>query len=61
MSSAVSCFIRLFSFLLTNEEAVALGFSSVPEPSSWAMMIGGFGLVGGAMRKRRRRTQHSYF
>lgn len=52
---------RLFSFLLTNEEAVALGFSSVPEPSSWAMMIGGFGLVGGAMRKRRRRTQHSYF
>ena len=24
----------------------------VPEPASWAMMIGGFGLVGGAMRRR---------
>ncbi len=25
----------------------------VPEPATWAMMIGGFGLVGGAMRRRR--------
>ena len=25
----------------------------VPEPASWAMMIAGFGLVGGAMRRRR--------
>jgi hypothetical protein len=24
---------------------------AVPEPASWAMMIGGFGLVGGAMRR----------
>jgi hypothetical protein len=29
--------------------------SAVPEPSSWAMMIGGFGLLGGAMRSTRRR------
>lgn len=28
----------------------------VPEPSTWAMMIFGFGAVGGAMRTRRRRT-----
>ena len=27
---------------------------SVPEPASWAMMVGGFGLVGGAMRYRRK-------
>ena len=27
---------------------------SVPEPASWAMMLGGFGLVGGAMRRRTR-------
>jgi len=26
---------------------------SVPEPASWALMLGGFGLVGGAMRYRR--------
>jgi len=27
-----------------------------PEPASWAMMLGGFGLVGGALRTARRRT-----
>lgn len=26
----------------------------VPEPAAWAMMLGGFGLMGGAMRRRRR-------
>lgn len=26
----------------------------IPEPASWAMMIGGLGMVGGAMRERRR-------
>ena len=25
----------------------------IPEPASWAMMLGGFGLVGSAMRRRR--------
>jgi hypothetical protein len=27
--------------------------SVVPEPATWAMFIGGFGLVGGALRRRR--------
>ena len=27
--------------------------SAVPEPATWAMMIGGFALVGGSMRRRR--------
>ncbi len=30
--------------------------TAVPEPASWAMLIGGFGLVGGAMRRRRKMT-----
>ena len=29
------------------------GGGVIPEPASWAMMIAGFGLVGGAMRRRR--------
>ena len=28
--------------------------AGVPEASTWAMMLGGFGLIGGAMRERRR-------
>lgn len=28
--------------------------TAVPEPAMWTMMIGGFGLVGGALRSRRR-------
>jgi hypothetical protein len=28
--------------------------ASVPEPASWAMMLGGFGLIGGMMRSRRK-------
>jgi PEP-CTERM motif-containing protein len=30
--------------------------AAVPEPASWALMLGGFGLVGGAMRMRRKAT-----
>ena len=42
---------------LTNGDSVSFNFepaaaAAVPEPASWAMMIGGFGLVGGALRRR---------
>jgi len=30
---------------------------AVPEPDTWALMIGGFGVVGGAMRRRRVSTK----
>lgn len=36
---------RNYAFRITN---------SVPEPASWALMLGGFGLVGMAMRVRRK-------
>jgi hypothetical protein len=29
---------------------------SVPEPASWAMMVGGFGLIGSSLRYRRRQS-----
>jgi hypothetical protein len=32
---------------------ISTAAAAVPEPASWAMMISGFGLVGGAMRSRK--------
>ena len=53
-------------FLTTSGDDYALGFpidytvtindDAVPEPATWAMMIGGFGLVGAAARRRARPT-----
>jgi hypothetical protein len=34
--------------------------AAVPEPATWAMMIGGFGVIGGAMRYRRRKLSVSF-
>ena len=31
----------------------ALAFGGVPEPASWMLLMGGFGLVGGTLRRRR--------
>lgn len=37
------------------------GEGAVPEPASWAMMVGGFGMMGGMMRANRRsRTSVSF-
>jgi hypothetical protein len=38
---------------LSTLAQVGAGVGAVPEPASWAMMLGGFGLVGGAMRRRK--------
>lgn len=41
------------SLVGTNERALfGIAVAPVPEPSTWAMMILGFGAVGGAMRRR---------
>jgi len=37
-----------------NAGAVFTSTGAVPEPASWAMFIGGFGLIGSALRRRRR-------
>ncbi|MDE2404201.1 MAG: PEPxxWA-CTERM sorting domain-containing protein [Sphingomonadales bacterium] len=41
-----------YNFGLDNV-ALATRGGAVPEPATWAMMLAGFGLVGGAMRQRR--------
>ena len=45
-------------FVATNDPGFiyvdSISLSAAPEPASWAMMVGGFGLVGGAMRARRK-------
>jgi hypothetical protein len=44
--------------LAINEGASNPGSSgAVPEPASWAMLVAGFGLAGGALRRRRKYTQ----
>ena len=36
-----------------NNHAVFLDGSAVPEPATWALMIGGFAMTGVAMRRRK--------
>jgi hypothetical protein len=34
--------------------------AAVPEPASWALMIGGFGLLGGALRRQYRKSENRF-
>lgn len=45
---------------VTLGSATATPGGAVPEPATWAMMIGGFGAVGASMRYRRRKTTVSF-
>jgi hypothetical protein len=40
-------------FLLDDVRLTMAGGGVIPEPATWAMLIAGFGLVGGALRRRR--------
>lgn len=56
----IAAFRNNFSFMRWQVAQASFGFrvfgdpllSAVPEPSSWAMLIIGFGFVGGGLRKR---------
>jgi hypothetical protein len=51
---------RFSTFFFTNNNDAVDGYrinsitAAIPEPGTWAMMIGGFGLAGMALRRRRR-------
>jgi hypothetical protein len=55
--------VNYLDLYMTNDTDVnyrlSFDFSAIPEPASWAMMIGGLGMVGGAMRRRRVSTKVS--
>jgi hypothetical protein len=55
--------IRTSAYQYPFNTGLVTGFNepgAVPEPATWAMMIGGFGAIGGAMRYRRRKTTLSF-
>lgn len=49
--ACVSAFPECYD--LDTLEAVNFAGGAVPEPASWAMLIAGFGIAGGQMRRRR--------
>ncbi len=40
--------------IFANPVTFSISQAGVPEPASWAMLVGGFGLIGGTLRGRRR-------
>jgi len=54
-------FVGLSSLTITGSQEypefaldnVVLNAGAVPEPATWTLMIGGFGMIGGGMRRRR--------
>lgn len=42
------------TYQFTGFSSGTLSVADVPEPASWAMMVGGFGLLGVTLRQRRR-------
>jgi hypothetical protein len=44
-----------YGYRTMTVDTMRLANAAVPEPAGWAMMVGGFGLIGGALRSGRRR------
>ena len=53
-SGAPSCYGDNSGSFVVNYTLNSPASSAAPEPASWAMMLTGFGAVGGAMRRRQR-------
>jgi hypothetical protein len=53
--ASLGYFDYLSDFLLLNNASVSVA-DLAPEPGAWALMLGGFGAVGSALRNRRRRA-----
>jgi len=56
MDSSADIPYRGRPFADLNLWAFQTGTPSAPEPVSWVMMVGGFGLIGGSLRARRKAT-----
>src|SRR5205085_10216715 len=48
-----SCGSDEASTTFLDDALINAGRAGVPEPATWALMIGGFGLAGAALRRRR--------
>lgn len=44
-----------------DDFSLSASVAAVPEPSTWAMMIGGFGMVGGSLRRKSKGTTRVAF
>jgi hypothetical protein len=55
-------YLRIYDTALSPTDAGGPGGTAgVPEPATWTLMVLGFGVLGGLMRRRRRRTVHYNF
>ena len=50
--SGNSVFLNVSGQTYEASDFTSLSVNAVPEPAAWAMMIGGFGLIGSAARRR---------
>lgn len=57
---AFTSYTALEPFIASNFRASVVNDAAVPETATWAMMIAGFGMMGAAMRARRRSTKVSF-
>lgn len=53
----VSLVVNGLQFGEGSYSGVIAAVAAVPEPATWAMMIGGFGMIGGVMRRRAYKTK----